>query len=82
MTKMEINSKNDMTFEKALSELEVIVRSLESGSAELDKAIELYTRGVELKNYCQAVLEAAKLKVQKVVTDGKEAKDLQDFDAD
>ncbi len=57
---------NDLTFEEALLELEKIVSSLESGDVSLDDAIEAYTRGMLLKSHCQARLEEAKLRVEKI----------------
>lgn len=55
-----------MPFEEALKELETIVRSLESGDTALDKAIEDYTRGTQLKAHCQKKLDEARLKVEKI----------------
>ena len=55
-----------LTFEQALSELESIVRKLESGDTTLDEAINAYSRGIELKNQCQQRLEAARLQVEKI----------------
>lgn len=56
-----------MSFEQALSELEQIVRKLESGQGELDQSIEDYTKGTALKNHCQKKLEDARLKVEKLI---------------
>lgn len=55
-----------MPFEEALKELETIVRGLESGDTALDKAIEDYTRGTQLKAHCQKKLDEARLKVEKI----------------
>ena len=38
-----------LSFEKALAELEEIVDNLESGSTDLEKSIEFYTRGSHLE---------------------------------
>jgi exodeoxyribonuclease VII small subunit len=57
----------DMTFEQALAELETIVNRLESGQAPLEQSIELYARGAELKAHCEKRLEAARLRVEKIV---------------
>ena len=56
-----------LTFEQALAELEKIVRDLEGGQIDLEKSIELYDRGAQLKAHCEARLEAARLKVEKIV---------------
>jgi exodeoxyribonuclease VII small subunit len=55
-----------LSFEAAMKELEAIVRALESGSADLDKAIADYQRGNALKEHCLAKLSEAKLKVEQI----------------
>ena len=55
-----------LSFEAAMKELETIVRALESGSADLDKAIADYSRGNALKLHCLAKLNEAKLKVEQI----------------
>ena len=57
-----------LSFEAAMKELETIVRALESGSADLDKAIGDYQRGNALKQHCLAKLNEAKLKVEQIQT--------------
>jgi exodeoxyribonuclease VII small subunit len=56
-----------LTFEQALAELEQIVARLESGQAPLDDSIRLYERGAALKIHCEARLESARLRVEKIV---------------
>lgn len=56
-----------MTFEAALAELEKIVGQLESGQAPLEESIGLYERGAALKAHCEKRLEAARLRVEKIV---------------
>lgn len=56
-----------LSFESALSELETIVRQLEEGKGELDGAIAAYERGAALKRHCEAKLQEARSKVEKVV---------------
>ena len=67
---------NKLSFENALAELEEIVDSLESGSVDLEKSIEYYTRGSMLKLHCQKKLDEAVLKLEeiKVSSDGKVTK--------
>lgn len=57
---------NTLSFEAAMKELETIVRALESGNADLDKAITDYQRGNALKAHCLAKLNEAKLKVEQI----------------
>lgn len=56
----------ELSFEAALAQLEKIVTELESGSAPLEKSLELYQKGAELKALCEARLEAARLQVEKI----------------
>jgi exodeoxyribonuclease VII small subunit len=43
------------------------VRRLEEGSSKLDEAIAAYERGVALKRHCEAKLQEAQSKVEKIV---------------
>ena len=56
-----------LSFEQALAELEKIVGELESGQAPLERSIEVYERGALLKAHCENKLEAARLRVEKIV---------------
>ena len=56
-----------LSFEQALAELEKIVAELESGQAPLERSIEVYERGAALTAHCEAKLEAARLRVEKIV---------------
>jgi len=56
-----------LSFEQALAELERIVGQLESGQAPLEQSIEMYERGAALKAHCEKRLEAARLRVEKIV---------------
>ena len=62
-----------LNFEQAMQELEEIVDNLESGNIDLDKSIEYYTRGSQLKSHCQNMLDDAVLKLEEiqVSNDGK-----------
>jgi exodeoxyribonuclease VII small subunit len=55
-----------MSFEDALKELETIVRGLESGSGQLDAAIDAYERGAALKKHCEAKLREAQARIEKI----------------
>ena len=63
----------DMTFEDALRALEQVVRRLEGGEVPLDDSIELYERGEKLRAHCQARLDTAQARIEKIVAgaDGK-----------
>ncbi|WP_416898684.1 MAG: exodeoxyribonuclease VII small subunit [Minwuia sp.] len=57
----------EMSFEAALAELEQIVGKLESGDVDLEKSIDMYARGAQLKQHCEAKLKAAEARVEKLV---------------
>ena len=56
----------NMSFEDALGELEGIVRDLETGKAPLEKSIQSYERGIALKKHCEAKLNDARAKIEKI----------------
>ena len=45
-----------MTYEKAMRELEQTVAQLESDTTDMDKAFELYEKGVKLAKFCEDYL--------------------------
>lgn len=59
-----------LSFEQALSALEDVVKQLESGDVPLDNSITLYERGEVLRKHCQARLDAAQARIEKIVADG------------
>ena len=71
-----------MSFEDALKALEDVVRKLETGEVPLEDSIGLYERGEALRRHCQARLDAAQARIEKIVAgpDGKAA-GLEPFDA-
>ena len=56
----------EMSFEKALKELESIVGRLERGDVELEESISIYERGEALKDHCDRLLKQAEAKVEKI----------------
>ena len=63
------NEIETMSFEEALSELDSIVSTLEQGTNKLDDAIKAYERGTLLKQHCEAKLQEAKERVEKISVD-------------
>jgi exodeoxyribonuclease VII small subunit len=57
---------DDLSFEAALKRLEEIVRRLESGEASLDESIELYGEGDRLRQQCEARLQTAQARIEKI----------------
>jgi exodeoxyribonuclease VII small subunit len=64
---------SEMSFEDALRALEEVVRRLEGGEVALDESITLYEQGEALRQHCQARLDAAQERIEKIVAgaDGK-----------
>ena len=56
-------------FEELLSELDSIVKELESGELDLEQSIEKYKLGIELSSKCKKMLEDAKAEVIKKMED-------------
>ena len=54
----------ELTFEKALAELERIVQRMERGDLSLEQALAAHQRGLELAKFCQSRLEAAQQQVR------------------
>ena len=62
-------SPDDLTalpFEKALAELEEIVRRLERGDVPLEDSIAIYERGELLKKHCETLLRRAEARIEKI----------------
>lgn len=55
-----------MDFEKNLSELERIIKTLEKGELDLDESLDLYKKGVVLARNCKSALDNAKLEIEKI----------------
>jgi exodeoxyribonuclease VII small subunit len=53
----------DLSFEKALEELEALVSRMEDGKLPLEESLEAYQRGTELIKLCQAKLADAQARV-------------------
>ena len=56
-----------LPFDRALEELRDVVVRLEDGRLPLEESIALYERGVALHEHCGKLLEAAELRVQRLV---------------
>jgi exodeoxyribonuclease VII small subunit len=54
----------ELSFEKALAELEKLVAQMEGGSLSLEQALAAHQRGLELARTCQERLEAAQRQVR------------------
>ena len=57
---------NDLSFEESLKKLENIVDQLDSGEIDLEKSVELYEQGIDLKKICEAKLKKVELQIKKI----------------
>ena len=70
MSDAEMETIENLTFEKAFAELEETVHRLEGGGLTLEESLALYERGQALAARCNAQLDQAELKVQKLSPEG------------
>jgi exodeoxyribonuclease VII small subunit len=58
-----------LSFERAIEELETIVKRLEDGKVPLEESVAIYERGEALKRRCEELLRQAEARVEKIATD-------------
>ena len=58
-----------MPFERAIDELESIVKRLEEGKVPLEESVTIYERGEALKKRCEELLRQAEARVEKITLD-------------
>lgn len=68
---------SQLTFEKALEELEALVARMEDGKLPLEESLAAYQRGAELIKFCESKLSDAQARI--AILDGDT---LRDFNPD
>ena len=58
-----------LPFERAIGELEKIVKELEGGKVPLEESVAMYERGEVLKARCEELLKQAEARVEKITLD-------------
>jgi len=58
------------SFESGLQELEQIVKEMESSDLPLERALELYEKGMKLSERCRKQLEEAETRIEMLVRKG------------
>ncbi|SRR5579871_1755691 len=58
-----------LSFERAIEELETIVKRLEEGKVPLEESVAIYERGEVLKRRCEHLLRQAEARVEKIALD-------------
>ena len=65
----------EMTFEKALEELENLVARMEDGKLPLEESLAAYQRGAQLIKFCESKLSDAQARI--AILDGETLRDFQ-----
>ncbi len=58
--------KKNMTFEQAMTRLEEIAQTLETGDIAIEDSIKFYEEGIRLIRFCEGKLNEAQKKVRKL----------------
>jgi exodeoxyribonuclease VII small subunit len=69
MIENKTNDVDALSFEKAIEELETIVKRLEEGKVPLEESVAIYERGEALKRRCEDLLRQAEARVEKITFD-------------
>ena len=64
------STKAPGSFEAGLQELERIVKEMESGELPLERALELFEKGMQLSESCRKQLEEAETRIEVLVRKG------------
>ena len=65
---------SELSFEKALEELESLVARMEDGKLPLEESLAAYQRGAELIKFCESKLSDAQARI--AILDGEALKDF------
>ncbi len=72
----------NLTFEKALADLEEIVAKLEKGGISLNESLALFEKGVKMSRFLRAELDKAERKVEILLKDEKGQLKAEAFEAE
>ena len=67
---MAVEEKSAASFEAGLQELELIVKEMESSELPLERALELFEKGMQLSESCRKQLQEAETRVEILVRKG------------
>ena len=74
-----VKKEKNTTFEENLKQLEGIIEQLESGEIDLEKSVELYEKGMILKNQCESKLKNIETQIKKIKIENNQIK-KEDFE--
>ena len=72
----------NLTFEKALADLEQIVAKLEKGGISLNESLALFEKGVKMSRFLRGELDKAERKVEILLKDEKGNLKTEDFETE
>ncbi len=72
-----MTEQKNKSFEESLTELESIVKELETGNVDLDQAISKYSEAMKLAKTCGDKLNDATSKVNKILTENNTLEDFE-----
>jgi len=79
---MQVQEIKEMNFEKAMNQLEEIVKKLESNELSLEDSLKVYEEGNRLKNFCMKSLDLAEKKIMELKENEKKEIYLNEWDGD
>lgn len=62
-----VENEKSLSFEEALSQLEQVVKQLESGDLSLDQSLQAFQEGSELARLCRLKLDEVEQSIQKLI---------------
>lgn len=73
---------DDVPFEEAYARLEEVLERLQMGNLTLDESLDAYAEGTALAAHCQALLDAAELRIETLERGPERGYDDADDDGD
>jgi len=70
----------DLSFEKAIDELEEIVNNLEEGGLSLEESLDKFSRGIKLIKYCNEKLSETEKKIEVLIKEDDELQKIVPFE--
>lgn len=67
--------EENISFESAMEELELIAKSLEKGDLNLDESVKQFEKGIKLSKKCNEILESAEKRISILIQDGENLKE-------
>jgi|AntRauTorcE11898_2_1112593.scaffolds.fasta_scaffold19616_2 exodeoxyribonuclease VII small subunit len=70
----------DLSFEKAIEELEEIVNKLEEGGLSLEDSLDKFSRGIKLIKYCNEKLNETEEKIEVLIKEDDQLQRIVNFE--